>query len=130
MCNFFLQISTLSGIYPTQECISDLPEPFWFTLKDDLLQMDINSPLGPNQQLLTQCSIRYFLELLQSSIEKISYLPLVKELCNQTEFEQFEAYRIARSDVSSNAIQIASQETVQFLFASLEKFVEQQDIIR
>lgn len=130
MCNFFHQISTISGIYSIEECISDLAEPFWSMLKDELLEIDLNSLLVENHKLLMQESIQYFLELLQSTIDKISYFPKVVESCDRVDLEQFEAYRIARSDVSSNAIQIAPIETIQFLFSALDNFLKQQDIYR
>ena len=75
----FHQISTLPGIYPVQECISELPEPWWYSLREELLQLNDNSPrTAANRAQLKSDSARWYLEMLEAAIEKLAHKPEIQ----------------------------------------------------
>jgi len=80
LCDFFLQLSTVKGIYPVQENISDLAEPFWSELKDQLTHIDSNKAYAENKKLIAAESAKYYLQLLSSAIEKIAYVPNIDKV--------------------------------------------------
>uniref|UniRef100_A0A915MSW8 Exportin-1/Importin-beta-like domain-containing protein n=1 Tax=Meloidogyne javanica TaxID=6303 RepID=A0A915MSW8_MELJA len=106
LCSFFLYISTYPGLYPIQECISDLPEPWWRSLREELLQLDE-----------------------KSVSTKFIYSEQINSL-NKENFEKFEKYRnFERSDVCINSIQIAPKETVELLANKLRVSLDNRDIV-
>uniref|UniRef100_A0A915D4J8 Exportin-1/Importin-beta-like domain-containing protein n=1 Tax=Ditylenchus dipsaci TaxID=166011 RepID=A0A915D4J8_9BILA len=122
LCLFFTQLSTLDALYPTRECISDLPEPFWTSLREELLQGDEDKPYAANKRILCNESVKYFLELLQSATGKISFFLEIET--------QFEAYRISRGDVSSNAMLISPTETINIFVTKLNESLDKENIFR
>ncbi|KAI1729836.1 exportin 1-like protein [Ditylenchus destructor] len=130
LCMFFTQLSTIDGIYPCKECISDLPETFWSALREELTHADDDKPFAENKKILCTESAKFFTQILHSSISKIAYLPEVEAACDKSQMEQFDSYRITRGDVSSNALQIAPIDTLNILTGSLDTFLQQRDIYR
>lgn len=80
LCDFFRQLSTVKGIYPVQENISDLAEPFWSELKEQLVHIDSNKAYAENKKLIAAESAKYYLQLLSSAIEKIAYVPNIDKV--------------------------------------------------
>ncbi|KAF7638454.1 Xpo1 domain-containing protein [Meloidogyne graminicola] len=129
LCTFFFHVSTFPGLYPTQECISDLPEPWWRSLREELLQLDEGFTWSSNRYHLKEGSIKWYLQMLESAILKFVYSKEIN-LFDKESLEKFEQYRtFERSDVSINAIQLASQETVLLLTNKLNIFLEACDVL-
>ncbi|KAL7073738.1 hypothetical protein ACQ4LE_007671 [Meloidogyne hapla] len=129
LCSFFLYISTFPGLYPIQECISDLPEPWWRSLREELLQIDEGFNWSLNKLYLKKESIKLYLQLLESSSIKFIYSKEINSL-NKELFEKFERYRnFERSDVCINSIQIAPKETVELLSNKLKVSLDKCDVI-
>lgn len=67
-----------------QECISDLPEQFWFALGEELT--NVSKKLNVDKKaILCAKSTKYYLEILNSAIEKICYFPEVEKICNKSQ---------------------------------------------
>ncbi|CAK5026587.1 unnamed protein product [Meloidogyne enterolobii] len=129
LCAFFLYISTYPGLYPIQECISDLPEPWWRSLREELLQLDESFNWSSNKLILKKQSIKIYLQLLESVSTKFIYSEQINSL-NKENFEKFEKYRnFERSDVCINSIQIAPKETVELLANKLKASLDNRDIV-
>uniref|UniRef100_A0A914LKP3 Exportin-1/Importin-beta-like domain-containing protein n=1 Tax=Meloidogyne incognita TaxID=6306 RepID=A0A914LKP3_MELIC len=129
LCSFFLYISTYPGLYPIQECISDLPEPWWRSLREELLQLDESFSWSSNKLILKKQSIKIYLQLLESVSTKFIYSEQINSLSKEN-FEKFEKYRnFERSDVCINSIQIAPKETVELLANKLKVSLDNRDIL-
>jgi len=118
----------MKGVYPMQENISDLAEPFWSELKEQLIHIDNNKAYAENKKLIAAESVKYFLQLLSSAIEKIAYFPGIDNVLGRAELEQFEAYRVTRGDVSSNAMQMSAIEASTLLATTLDAYLRQQNV--
>ena len=124
-----MYISTYPGLYPIQECISDLPEPWWRSLREELLQLDESFSWSSNKLILKKQSIKIYLQLLESVSTKFIYSEQINSL-NKENFEKFEKYRnFERSDVCINSIQIAPKETVELLANKLKVSLDNRDIV-
>lgn len=126
LCQFFLRISTLPGIYPIQECLSDLPEPWWISLTEELLQIE---PGDEGKKQLKLQSIHWFIQILEVAITKFTHNSEM-DLLNKDELERFESYRLERSNVSLNAIQIAPNETMSLFSNNLHNALNNFDANR
>ena len=125
-----MHISTYPGVYPIQECISDLPEPWWRSLREELLQIDEGFSWNSNRCHLKEESVKWYLQILESAVVKFMYSKSINSFDKEA-IEKFEKYRtFERSDVSINAIQIAPKETVGLLAKKLNDSLDACDLIR
>uniref|UniRef100_A0A914GRU2 Exportin-1/Importin-beta-like domain-containing protein n=1 Tax=Globodera rostochiensis TaxID=31243 RepID=A0A914GRU2_GLORO len=127
LSQFFFNISTLPGIYPVDECLSDLPELWWCSLREQLLLSDEGPVWSAGKLRLRAESLKWYTEMLRSAIGKFTYdSARVKRLDKET-LERFESYRTERNDVSLNAVQMEPEETIKILAHDLEQALDMFD---
>ncbi|KAL3117206.1 hypothetical protein niasHT_007609 [Heterodera trifolii] len=120
LCQFFFNVSTLPGTFPIDECLSELGEPWWCSLREHLLMADDGSTWNTGRQQLRNEISKLYLEMLRVIIDKFTFIPDRMKNFDKESLERFEAYRTERNDVSLNAIQLEPEQTVQLLAHSLE----------
>jgi hypothetical protein len=126
LSHFFLQISNLPGQYPAQECLSDLPEPWWYSLREELLQPDDGSTWSEGKRLLRDQAANWYIDMLKIAITKLAHTPEI-DLLDKEAIERFKTYRKARSDIALNAIQMTPYETIKVLSENLHAALNAYD---
>uniref|UniRef100_A0A1I7TNN7 Xpo1 domain-containing protein n=3 Tax=Caenorhabditis tropicalis TaxID=1561998 RepID=A0A1I7TNN7_9PELO len=122
-------ISNIQGQYPQQELISDLPSWFFVSLRVELISM-IKSEPKINEQFLGQLA-QIYAHMLGVSILKLAYPEFnTWQMWNLEDRDQFEAYRLTRSEVCYDSYSFAATDTLSFLNEQLGGAVNGEDINR
>lgn len=131
LCSFFTAISTWPGRYPLDEFVSDAPETFWSTLKEELFSLATRISQPMQAKLLELCR-PYYARLIESAVEKLAYVPNdeYQKLYDKEQMEAFENYRLTRVDISVNSFAIIGHETCNFLKNKLCESINRKDCCR
>lgn len=76
----------MKGVYPVEECLSDLPEEYWYALREELMESDLKMEQHRQNKLhLLKETSKFYLEMLQNVVDKIAYFPEVLHKCDKLE---------------------------------------------
>ncbi|KAK5974384.1 Xpo1 domain-containing protein [Trichostrongylus colubriformis] len=130
LCSLFAKISSCDGAYAVDEMISDLPAPFFMTLREHLGA----NATGSKHDVLSNVAKAvspYYAGVCRSAVDKMSYPPADHfDEYDKSQKEQFARYRMARSEVSVDAYFVMGRDTLRFLNQELEASIEKGDVCR
>ncbi|CAI5445413.1 unnamed protein product [Caenorhabditis angaria] len=121
MLDFMQALSTLPGIYPIDEIVSDLPVVFLTTLREEVVS-SMSSQSKKNWSLVVENVAPFYAQILCSSIEKLSYPEAnIFERYSKEDQDLFDEYRTTRSEVSVDSYLLSGSQTLAFLNTKLEE---------
>ncbi|XGW18799.1 hypothetical protein V3C99_002972 [Haemonchus contortus] len=130
LCSLFSSICSCDGAYAIDEMISDLPAPFFMTLREHLGAAATGSKHDVLSNVARAVS-SYYAEVCRAAVDKMSYPPADRfDEYDRSQKEQFARYRMARSEVSIDAYFMMGKDTLQFLNRELGAAIEKGDLCR
>lgn len=118
------------AVYYTFIFRSHRPNIFSSVLREELLQPDEGSALSMAKQQLGNESCKWYLNMLDMAIAKLSRFPDRISRLDKIALERFIAYRSERSDVSVNAIQVLPEDTIKLLAERLNGALDSFELDR
>ncbi|CAJ0598113.1 unnamed protein product [Cylicocyclus nassatus] len=130
LCSLLASISSCDGFYAVDELISDMPAPFFTTLREHIGSIASCSRQDNTLNVATAVS-SYYAEVCRTAVAKMSFPPdeCFKQY-DKVQREQFCRYRLARSEISIDAYFMTGRETLQFLNQELEQSIAKRDLCR
>ncbi|VDO22955.1 unnamed protein product [Haemonchus placei] len=130
LCSLFSSICSCDGAYAIDEMISDLPAPFFMTLREHLGAAATGSKHDVLSSVARAVS-SYYADVCRAAVDKMSYPPADRfDEYDNSQKEQFARYRMARSEVSIDAYFMMGKDTLQFLNRELGAAIEKGDLCR
>ncbi|VDD93933.1 unnamed protein product [Enterobius vermicularis] len=123
ICSFLCIFSTWPGNYPIDETVSEGPEVFWNSLKEEIDTLK-DEEKAKACFLVAICRPHYA-ALLQSAVNKIAYPPdrQLQENYDKEQMEKLDMYRALRVEISVHAFAVIGQETCAFLCGQLHEAI-------
>ncbi|KHJ96987.1 hypothetical protein OESDEN_03047 [Oesophagostomum dentatum] len=130
LCSLLASISSCDGFYAVDELISDLPAPFFTSLREHIGSIASCSKHDNTLNVATAVS-SYYADVCRSAVTKLSYPPANSfEQYDKVQKEQFNRYRLARSEVSVDAYFMTGRDSLNFLNKELEAAITRGDLCR